>query len=408
MSSRTCRTGSAEPTLGGDGAGRPWRSAVACIVRRVDRLYAADRSHGRRRIEALRALRMTRRSICSIRASRRVRTGGAASCSSTSRRPASAAAPGRSRFSSGCGWFEDDGFRVRQFFLAGPAGERAMLDALADVFADASLLVTFNGRTFDVPFMETRWAFHRPRRTDRRAAALRHAAAGASALAATARRRCRRPTSSCSLSALERAVLGVHRLGDVPGFEIPARYFHFLRTGDAADRAVCSSTTVTISCRSRRSCRTRSGSRGEGPRRAASPSEQLALGRLYERAGDTVAARTSFEMAARSTATPTSAPGAGAARARASARGAVRGGRRRLAAVCSTWRRDRDGAVGARAPRRRGARHSSRAPRAKISSRRGGTPRRSGGQASGRFRRERRSPDRHGSTGSWTRRRRRH
>jgi hypothetical protein len=34
------------------------------------------------------------------------------------------------------------------------------------------------------------------------------------------------------LSTLERSVLGFHRLGDVPGFEIPARYFQFLRTGD--------------------------------------------------------------------------------------------------------------------------------------------------------------------------------
>ena len=31
-------------------------------------------------------------------------------------------------FLAGCGWFEDEGFRVRQFFLAGPGGERAMLD----------------------------------------------------------------------------------------------------------------------------------------------------------------------------------------------------------------------------------------------------------------------------------------
>jgi hypothetical protein len=39
--------------------------------------------------------------------------------------------------------------------------------------------------------------------------------------------------SSCSLIALEREPLGTRRQGDVPGFEIPARYFHFVRTGDA-------------------------------------------------------------------------------------------------------------------------------------------------------------------------------
>ena len=61
----------------------------------------------------------------------------------------------------GCGWFDGPRFVVRQYFLSGPGGERAMLDALSEVMDDASLLVTYNGRTFDVPVMETRWAFHR-------------------------------------------------------------------------------------------------------------------------------------------------------------------------------------------------------------------------------------------------------
>jgi hypothetical protein len=39
---------------------------------------------------------------------------------------------------------------------------------------------------------------------------------------------------SCTLSALEQALLGVQRTGDVPGFEIPTRYFAFLRSGDAS------------------------------------------------------------------------------------------------------------------------------------------------------------------------------
>jgi uncharacterized protein YprB with RNaseH-like and TPR domain len=64
-------------------------------------------------------------------------------------------------FLAGCGWFEDDAFVVRQFFLSGPSGERAMLEALGEIFERTSLLVTYNGRTFDVPTMETRWAFHR-------------------------------------------------------------------------------------------------------------------------------------------------------------------------------------------------------------------------------------------------------
>ena len=137
-------------------------------------------------------------------------------------------------FLAGCGWFEDGGFRVRQFFLSGPAGERAMLAALGRVFDEATLLVTFNGRTFDVPLMETRWAFHR---TAAPTDDLPHfdmlpPARRLWGRARTAGRR-RDGARGCSLSALERSVLGFHRLGDVPGFEIPARYFHFLRTGDA-------------------------------------------------------------------------------------------------------------------------------------------------------------------------------
>ena len=38
--------------------------------------------------------------------------------------------------------------------------------------------------------------------------------------------------AGCRLTTLEKEVLGFRRIGDVPGFEIPARYFHFLRTGD--------------------------------------------------------------------------------------------------------------------------------------------------------------------------------
>src|SRR5205814_3335893 len=39
--------------------------------------------------------------------------------------------------------------------------------------------------------------------------------------------------ASCSLAALERQVLGARRRADVAGFEIPARYFRFVRSGDA-------------------------------------------------------------------------------------------------------------------------------------------------------------------------------
>ena len=201
-------------------------------------------------------------------------------------------------FLVGCGWFEDEGFRVRQFFLAGPAGERAMLTALADVLSDASLLVTFNGRTFDVPFMEMRWAFHR-------AAPPTDELPHVDMLPAARRLWRRREMASaldggCNLTTLERAVLDVHRAGDVPGFEIPARYFHFLRTGDrpAVEPVLEHNRRDIVSLAALMSHAL--WLIHEGPQACREPGEQLALGRLYESAGDRDRARPSFRMAAAS------------------------------------------------------------------------------------------------------------
>ncbi len=202
-------------------------------------------------------------------------------------------------FLAGCGWFEGDAFCVRQFFLAGPAGERAMLDALARLFEAASLLVTFNGRTFDVPLMETRWAFHRsPAATDD----MPHFDMLPSARRLWSRRELRETPerASCSLSSLERSVLGFHRIGDVPGFEIPMRYFHFLRTGDTA-------AIEGVLEHNRHDLLSLAGVMShalwmarEGPESCCEASEQMGLGRLYERAGDVTRAIGAFELAARS------------------------------------------------------------------------------------------------------------
>ena len=64
-------------------------------------------------------------------------------------------------FLVGCGFFDLGAFQVRQFLLTSYSAERALLAAVAEFFDDADLIVTYNGKTFDVPVMETRWLFHR-------------------------------------------------------------------------------------------------------------------------------------------------------------------------------------------------------------------------------------------------------
>ena len=68
---------------------------------------------------------------------------------------------GTRAFLVGCGWFEGAAFRVRQFFLAGYAAERAMLDAVTEAAAEACGVVSYNGKSFDLPLIETRFLFHR-------------------------------------------------------------------------------------------------------------------------------------------------------------------------------------------------------------------------------------------------------
>jgi hypothetical protein len=168
-----------------------------------------------------------------------------------------------------------------------------MLDALAEIFGRASLLVTYNGRTFDVPTMETRWAFHR---TANPTDDLPHFD-----MLPPARRLWggRGAESSCSLTALERSLLGFHRIGDVAGFEIPTRYFHFLRSGDTSvvegvlehNRLdLVSLAAVTAHALELAHV---------GPDACRDAREQVGLGRIYERADDPERAATAYRLAGR-------------------------------------------------------------------------------------------------------------
>src|SRR5262245_27974118 len=63
---------------------------------------------------------------------------------------------GMCAFLVGCARFEDGVFRCRQFFLPTFAHERGLLTAVAEHLDDVDVLVTYNGKTFDLPVMETR------------------------------------------------------------------------------------------------------------------------------------------------------------------------------------------------------------------------------------------------------------
>ena len=187
-------------------------------------------------------------------------------------------------FLVGCGWFDGPTFRVRQLFLSTYAGERALLDGLAHLADGISGVVSFNGKSFDLPLIETRYLLHR---LDTPFAGVPHID-----MLHPARRLWRADAddaaginASCRLSLLEQTLCGVARDGDVPSFEIPARYFRYVRTGDPRPlERVFEHNRLDLISLALLTARA-SQLLEEGPIAARTVREALGLGRLYERGG---------------------------------------------------------------------------------------------------------------------------
>jgi hypothetical protein len=126
-------------------------------------------------------------------------------------------------------WEKDDSDRggpvlvVEQLLVRRPGEEAPMLERVAARLRDASMVVTFNGKAFDLPLLRTRFTMARmplpeePPHLD---------------LVHVARRLHRDPAGPCKLTSIEQRVLGFERYGDVASADVSARYLHFLRTGD--------------------------------------------------------------------------------------------------------------------------------------------------------------------------------
>jgi len=133
---------------------------------------------------------------------------------------------GTCAFLVGIGRITPEGFRVRQFFMRDYCEEASLLDAVTRHLAPFRVLITYNGRSFDQPLLETRYRLNRSRPPF---GTLQHLD-----LLHGARRLWKLRYESCRLVDLETQVLGFERNGDVPGALIPYLYFEYLRTGRAA------------------------------------------------------------------------------------------------------------------------------------------------------------------------------
>jgi len=127
---------------------------------------------------------------------------------------------------AGIGYFTRRDFTIKQYFLRDYHEEPALLAGVQGELNKRSALISFNGRTFDVPLLQTRFILfdtEPPQMLDFHWDLLH-----------SSRRVYGWQLESCSLSTLERSVLQFERAIDLPGAEIPARYFSYLREQNAA------------------------------------------------------------------------------------------------------------------------------------------------------------------------------
>lgn len=128
-------------------------------------------------------------------------------------------------FLLGLAWYDEasGSFLLEQALLRRLGEEGPILALLAERLAEASMIVTYNGKAFDLPLLRTRYVMNRmpapasPPHLD---------------LVHLARRVHKHRLKVRTLSALEHNVLGRVRIGDTHGEDIVACYAHFLRTGD--------------------------------------------------------------------------------------------------------------------------------------------------------------------------------
>jgi uncharacterized protein YprB with RNaseH-like and TPR domain len=132
--------------------------------------------------------------------------------------------PSTYAFLCGMMYLRDGEFVIDQAFARDYSEESGMLLYTRQTLERFPVLVTYNGASFDVPFVKTRMAVGRIEYEGPQ----EHVD-----LLMPARQRFGGVLPNCKLGTIERHLRSAEREGDIPGSEIPDAYHEFVRTGDA-------------------------------------------------------------------------------------------------------------------------------------------------------------------------------
>lgn len=198
-------------------------------------------------------------------------------------------------FEIGAGMIDERGLVVQQYVMRNYAQEAQMLAEIARLFSRADTVITFNGKSFDLPLLQSRMVMARIRMniTELPHFDLLHAA----------RRVYKLRLGRCNLSALESAVLGQARADDLPGAQVPQRYFDYIKTGEFAllEDVLRHNLqdVVSLAQLTAHLCGV-----FEAPQTLAHPQDMLGVGKTLLRTGHTQRARTCLKILGHSTLAP--------------------------------------------------------------------------------------------------------
>lgn len=127
-------------------------------------------------------------------------------------------------FQIGLGYFTPSGFVVEQFLMHDYPQEARMLHLVNALMQRFSILCTFNGRTFDVPLLKSRYIMNRIPDA--------HFPSVHADVLYPARRLWKLRLKKCTLGHLEEQLLHVQRDDDLPGVLVPQTYFQYIKDGN--------------------------------------------------------------------------------------------------------------------------------------------------------------------------------
>lgn len=125
-------------------------------------------------------------------------------------------------FLIGAGHVRQGQFVVKQYLMEDYLQEKNMLETFLNDFSAFDMIISFNGKSYDLPLLQSRLIINKLSPLD---LTLPHGD-----ILYPSRRTWRLRLKQCSLKHLEENILAIRRQGDLPGALIPQQYFNFIKS----------------------------------------------------------------------------------------------------------------------------------------------------------------------------------